>query len=77
MFGGEGDDQLVGGFAQGGVDEVYGGDGNDYLSGAQRGADRGYEVTKEILDCGPGQDQVQFDEGLDVVKANCEERFPR
>ena len=75
VFGGQGADYLVGGFGRSGVDELYGGGGNDYLE-AQRVADRGYAVTKEVLDCGPGQDTVQFDEGLDVVNANCEERFP-
>jgi len=30
-------------------------------------------VTKEIVDCGAGDhDIVRFDQGVDVVKANCE-----
>lgn len=32
-------------------------------------------VTKEIIDCGPGNDTVSYDRGVDVVR-NCEIRNP-
>jgi hypothetical protein len=72
---------LQGGFEQGGVDRLYDEKDDDGIAAAQRGIflydpDPGIEVTKEIVDCGPGIDPVWFDEGVDVVKANCERRFP-
>jgi Ca2+-binding RTX toxin-like protein len=71
VHGGSGDDHLFGGFAQGGVDRLYGEGGNDYIDASQRRNFFG-PVTKEIIDCGAGaSDEVYFDKGLDVVK-NCE-----
>jgi Ca2+-binding RTX toxin-like protein len=71
VHGGSGDDRLFGGFAQGGVDRVYGEGGNDYIDASQR-HNFFSPVTKEIIDCGAGaSDEVYFDKGLDVVK-NCE-----
>ncbi len=29
------------------------------------------------IDCGDGTDEVYFDSGIDVVAANCENRFPQ
>jgi Ca2+-binding RTX toxin-like protein len=72
--GGEGADLIYAGYAQGGVDRVYGGDGDDRINAEQRSyVSDGYnmEVTKEIVDCGPGDDTVTYDEGLDVL-LNCE-----
>jgi Ca2+-binding RTX toxin-like protein len=81
VHGGSDDDSLKGGFEQGGVDRLYGEKGDDGFDVAQRGVslynpDPGIEVTKEIVDCGPGIDSVSFDKGVDVVKANCEKKFP-
>jgi Ca2+-binding RTX toxin-like protein len=81
LHGGSDDDSLKGGFEQGGVDRLYGEKGDDRLEVAQRGdflydPNPGIEVTKEIVDCGPGIDSVRFDKGVDVVKANCERKIP-
>jgi Ca2+-binding RTX toxin-like protein len=76
LYGGRGDDYLFGGIALGGVDRIYGERGND---GAQTNRWSGVSavLTKEIVDCGAGTDEVWFDEGVDVVKANCEIKHPR
>ena len=29
------------------------------------------------IDCGNGFDAVEYDSGIDVVAANCEDRFPQ
>jgi len=72
VHGGSGDDHLFGGFAQGGVDRLYGEGGNDYIDASQR-HNFFSPVTKEIIDCGVGaSDEVYFDKGLDVVATNCE-----
>jgi hypothetical protein len=81
VHGGSDDDSLEGGFEQGGVDRLYGEKGDDGLDVAQRRVflfnhDAPIEVTKEIVDCGPGNDSVHFDKGVDVVKANCERKYP-
>ena len=77
-YGGAGADRLFGGYAQGGVDRVFGEDGNDYIETYQRGlaAEYGVIVTKEIVNCGAGQDTVYFDKDKDVVAPNCEDRHP-
>jgi hypothetical protein len=75
VHGGSGADHIIGGLAQGGVDRLYGEGGNDSISASQRQAQFS-PVTKEIIDCGAGaQDEVYYDEGLDVVK-NCEKALP-
>lgn len=77
-YGGKGNDFVYGGYAQGGVDRVFGGRGNDYVQTYQRGlaTELGVKITREIVDCGPGdEDVVYFDKDLDTVK-NCEERRP-
>ena len=74
VHGGRGPDGIRGGFAKGGVDRLYGEMGNDFFYASQR-QHSFTPVTKEIIDCGPGNDEVRsFDKGLDVVKANCEHR---
>jgi hypothetical protein len=74
VYGGQGVDILTGGQALGGVDRLYGGDGIDHvLAETSFPAEM---VTKEIIDCGPGWDTVWFDEGVDVVKDNCERKNP-
>jgi Ca2+-binding RTX toxin-like protein len=66
-----GDDNIVGGFAKSGVDDLHGGRGDDTINAAQRNSGTGAVVTKEIIDCGPGRDVVFYDKGKDEVK-NCE-----
>ena len=76
--GGRGSDQVYGGFGQGGVDSVFGNQGNDEIVVAQRGfpAELGeVEVTKEVVDCGGGDDTVYRDRGLDVISDNCEHKL--
>jgi Ca2+-binding RTX toxin-like protein len=69
--GGSGADSIIGGFAIDGVDQIYGGRGNDSVNAAQRTAS-GAPVTKEIVNCGPGSsDMVYFDRRKDVIR-NCE-----
>jgi len=77
-YGGAGADYLWGGYAQAGVDHVYGEDGNDYIQTYQRGLakDLGIVVTKEIVNCGAGQDTVVFDRDKDEVAQNCEVKYP-
>jgi Ca2+-binding RTX toxin-like protein len=71
VYGGTGDDFIVGGFAKSGVDRLYGGKRNDTIDTAQRDSGTGAAVTKEIIDCGPGKDTVYYDKGKDDIK-NCE-----
>jgi Ca2+-binding RTX toxin-like protein len=77
LHGGAGGDALV---SQGksGVDHLYGEDGDDFILVSQRQFPPPpvVPVSKEIVDCGPGTDTVLFDEGVDVVNANCEEQRP-
>ena len=77
VHGGSGADTITGGYAQGGVDRLYGEGGNDTIGAAQRQTKpKLFEETKEIIDCGAGaSDEVYFDKGLDVVK-NCEISHP-
>ena len=78
VYGGDGGDFILGGYALGGVDRVFGEDGNDYIQTYQRGLanDLGVVVTKEIINCGAGDDTVIFDEGKDEVAQNCENLYP-
>ena len=78
VYGGAGGDTIYGGYAQGGVDRVFGEDGNDYILTYQRGLanDLGVVITKEIINCGAGYDTVAFDEGKDEVAQNCENLYP-
>ena len=70
--GGSGGDSIIGGFAIGGVDVIYGGEGNDSVNAAQRTYASVPVVTKEVVDCGPGSsDTVYFDRGKDLIR-NCE-----
>jgi len=72
VYGGSGADHIYGGYAQGGVDRLYGQGGNDLIEASYRNDPNGASLTKEIIDCGAGaSDQVYFDKGVDVVK-NCE-----
>jgi Ca2+-binding RTX toxin-like protein len=75
--GGPGADTVYGGFGQGGVDLVFGNGANDTIIVAQRGfpaSDGEVKVTKEVVDCGTGEDTVYRDRGLDVIANNCEHK---
>jgi Ca2+-binding RTX toxin-like protein len=77
MEGGLGADTVYGGFGQGGVDLVFGNGANDTIIVAQRGFpeyDGEVEVTREVVDCGTGEDTVYRDRGLDVIANNCEHK---
>ena len=85
IYGGEGDDTLIG---AGQTDTVKGQNGDDTILLALRDTpnslDKGFggagddvfkaeDGNKDYIDCGTGDDTVEsFDDGLDVVKANCE-----
>jgi Ca2+-binding RTX toxin-like protein len=73
-YGGSGNDRFILTCARTGVDHLHGEDGNDYFTVNQRDAWwLGSPVTKEIVDCGPGpNDVVIYDEDVDVVMDNCE-----
>ena len=51
-----------------GEDTVEGGKGNDTIH-----IDDGF---KDTIDCGPGTDEVWFDQNIDKVAANCEKQHP-
>jgi Ca2+-binding RTX toxin-like protein len=75
--GGPGADTVYGGFGQGGVDLVFGNGANDTIIVAQRGFpedDGQVKVTREVVDCGTGEDTVYRDTGLDVIANNCERK---
>jgi serralysin len=81
VHGGADGDSLYGNAALGGVAHLYGEDGDDRIHVSQRQTQllNGKPVppeSKEIVDCGPGTDTVLFDEGVDVVNANCEIKQP-
>ena len=75
--GGPGADTVYGGFGQGGVDLVFGNGANDTIIVAQRGfpEDVGeVKITREVVDCGTGEDTVYRDRRLDVIANNCEHK---
>jgi Ca2+-binding RTX toxin-like protein len=75
--GGPGPDRVYGGFGQGGVDLVSGNGANDTIIVAQRGfpaSDGEVKVTREVVDCGTGEDTVYRDKGLDVIANDCERK---
>jgi Ca2+-binding RTX toxin-like protein len=75
--GGPGADTVYGGFGQGGVDLVFGNGANDTIVVAQRGlpaSDGEIKVTKDVVNCGTGDDTVYRDKGLDVIANNCEHK---
>lgn len=71
VYGGSGQDLIWGGHAESGTDHIYGGKGDDTIKADKNST--GLSLTKEIIDCGGGEDEVWFDVGdvTDVVK-NCE-----
>ena len=73
LIGGAGNDELKG---DPGADTVYGDNpeapaetGDDFI-------DVKNDQTEDTVDCGPGNDTVLFDEGIDTVDPNCENRNP-
>jgi Ca2+-binding RTX toxin-like protein len=75
--GGPGADTVYGGFGQGGVDLVFGNGADDTIIVAQRGfpaEDGAVRVTKEVVDCGTGEDTVYRDRGLDIIANDCEHK---
>ncbi len=73
--GGPGPDRVYGGFGQGGVDLVFGNGANDTIIVAQRGfTDGKVKVTREVVNCGTGEDTVYRDKGRDVIAKNCEHK---
>jgi len=88
IFGGDGNDMLWG---FGGADLLVGGRGNDIIDAQEypthppgedtvrggRGNDTIFAAdgAKDIIDCGPGRDFVQFDQNLDTV-TGCEDKTP-
>jgi Ca2+-binding RTX toxin-like protein len=72
IYGGPGHDTLSPGWVSGGVDHLYGEDGTDHINANQEADIFPGPVTKEIVDCGPGDDWVVYDQGVDVVMNNCE-----
>jgi Ca2+-binding RTX toxin-like protein len=75
--GGPGADEVYGGFGQGGVDLVFGNGANDTIIVAQRGFPNEIgevKVTREVVDCGTGEDTVYRDKGLDVIANDCEHK---
>ncbi len=90
IFAEAGDDYLQG---DGGSDWLLGGAGNDYIdadehSSANPGTDtveggggsdkiHADDGSKDVIDCGKGQDTVFFDRGLDKVADDCERKRPQ
>jgi Ca2+-binding RTX toxin-like protein len=76
--GGRGRDRVYGGFGRGGVDAVFGNGGNDTIVVAQRGfpsTTGKVKVTKEVVDCGTGNDTVYRDRKVDVIADDCEHKI--
>ena len=56
-----------------GMDEVYGGPGDDLVRGGTHGVANNH--ARDLLICGPGRDKVFFVRGQDVLKG-CEIKRP-
>src|SRR5215217_4489900 len=65
LYGGTGNDDLRGAF---GNDTIYGGEGDDFVFAYDQ-----LRVTTgaDIVDCGPGIDEVHYDKGIDKLR-RCE-----
>jgi Ca2+-binding RTX toxin-like protein len=70
LVGGGGHDRITASDLAGvpGADTVRGGAGDDTISAG--------DGVEDTIDCGDGQDNVEFDPGLDQVAANCEDTYP-
>ncbi len=86
LYGGHGDDEVVAWRSDEATAtatvRVTGGPGNDLIR-THDGTDRGPEIVyardgeRDEIDCGPGEDTVYYDEGLDAVdQASCEKLNP-
>lgn len=68
LDGGYGGDSLYGGPEDdAGIDNVYGGGGNDVIMVDD------VPASRDVVDCGDGTDTVVADENVDDLAANCEE----
>ncbi len=87
IYGSSGNDIELRG--EGGSDTVYGGGGNDAIdvqaldtpgstdyAYGQGGNDAIFAADDkvDIINCGKGNDSVQYDEGIDIVAKNCENK---
>jgi Ca2+-binding RTX toxin-like protein len=67
IFGDRGADEInADGFES--EDKVFGGKGDDLIDSR--------DDTRDVVDCGPQTDLVEFDEGLDEIADNCEIQNP-
>jgi Ca2+-binding RTX toxin-like protein len=81
LHGGRGNDSLQSthdrpnnNYIQRGVDKYYGDSGNDIID-VSHNAKAG-DSAKDVVGCGPGTDEVTFDQGVDVVNDTCEIKNP-
>ena len=65
VYGGAGKDNLIGQGGDTSLDHFYAGGGDDTVQPVDRPA------VKDVVNCGPGTDEVYADEA-DVIKDNCE-----
>jgi hypothetical protein len=83
LYGGPGDDTVVGYYARGKGERyrtLNGGSGNDRIRSYSGANDTIYAVDgeRDRISCGQGTDTVYFDRGVDSVNPlNCENRRPR
>ena len=77
VYGGADDDRLDGGT---GTDSLYGGGGDDNVrpGGDWRGAPYRFRPgrRKDTVNCGPGEDTVKYEKGIDKVAKTCETKQP-
>jgi Ca2+-binding RTX toxin-like protein len=79
LFGGAGDDHIDGAYAFGGSRVIRGGQGEDRIRSSGNAADTIYvrDGDRDTVACGPEEDTVYFDKGIDSVNpTNCENRKP-
>ena len=89
IFGSSGRDHLIG---FGRSDYLSGGSGDDTINAEENNPPKGTDTVFggrdddvifavdgviDRINCGDDFDEVEYDTGIDVVNANCEDRFPR
>ncbi len=78
--GGPGDDFIIGYYVSeaSAFREITGGGGNDRIQSKEEVDDTIYvrDGERDHVSCGNGTDTVYFDEGIDVIKTNCERLNP-
>jgi Ca2+-binding RTX toxin-like protein len=87
LHGGKNRDYLYGsgqwpGTFESGMDHFYGDSGNDYIhvernAGPEESPPHSIKPPPDVVDCGPGYDEVWFNEGADVVNDTCEIKHPQ